>query len=70
MSGRGLTEVFADLPDPREARGVRHGLASVLTIAQCVVLAGTRTLLGSGSGRRMRTGTEPVNLFEAWLVGV
>ena len=38
-------ELFADVPDPRDPRGVRHPLAVVLTLAQTAVLAGARTLL-------------------------
>ena len=38
-------EVFAQIPDPRDPRGVRHDLATVLTLAQTAVLAGARTLL-------------------------
>jgi predicted transposase YbfD/YdcC len=38
-------EVFAQVPDPRDPRGVRHDLATVLTLAQTAVLAGARTLL-------------------------
>jgi len=34
-----------EVPDPRDPRGVRHGLATVLTLAQTAVLAGARTLL-------------------------
>ena len=44
-SRRPLIEVFADVTDPRKPRGVRHGLATVLTVAQCAVLAGARTLV-------------------------
>ncbi len=40
-----LTEVFATVPDPRDPRGVRHPLGSVLGIAQAAVAAGARTLL-------------------------
>lgn len=40
-----LIEVFAQVPDPRDPRGVRHPLAAVLTLAQTAVLAGARTLL-------------------------
>src|SRR5664279_5245861 len=42
LSRRPLMEVFAQIPDPR---GVRHDLATVLTLAQTAVLAGARTLL-------------------------
>ncbi|MDN5776891.1 MAG: ISAs1 family transposase [Humibacillus sp.] len=45
LSRRPLTEVFATIADPRKPRGVRHGLATVLTIAQCAVLTGAKTLL-------------------------
>lgn len=45
LARRPLTEVFASIPDPRKPRGVRHALATVLTIAQCAVLAGAKTLL-------------------------
>lgn len=46
LSRRRLSEVFATVPDPRDPRGVRHRLASVLVIAQAAVAAGARTLLG------------------------
>jgi hypothetical protein len=39
-------EVFAQVPDPRDPRGVRHSLPTVLTLAQTAVLSGARTLLG------------------------
>ena len=42
---RALVEVFADVPDPRKHRGRRHGLAVILTVAVCAVLAGAKTLL-------------------------
>ena len=45
LSRRQLMEVFAQVPDPRDPRGVRHGLATLLTLAQTAVLAGARTLL-------------------------
>lgn len=34
---------LAEVPDPRSARGVRHGVLSVLLISACVVLAGARS---------------------------
>lgn len=40
-----LSEVFAQVRDPRDPRGVGHGLATVLTIAQAAVAAGAWTLL-------------------------
>jgi predicted transposase YbfD/YdcC len=45
LSRRPLMEVFAQVPDPRDPRGVRHALATVLTLAQTAVLGGARTLL-------------------------
>ena len=45
LSRRPLVEVFAQVPDPRDPRGVRHSVATVLTLAQTAVLAGARTLL-------------------------
>ena len=45
LSRRPLTQVFAQVADPRKPRGVRHSLGSVLTVAQCAVLAGARTLV-------------------------
>lgn len=45
LSRRPLMELFAQVPDPRDPRGVRHDLATVLTLAQTAVLAGARTLL-------------------------
>ncbi len=46
LSRRPLSEVFATVPDPRDPRGVRHRLASVLVIAQAAVAGGARTLVG------------------------
>jgi predicted transposase YbfD/YdcC len=40
-----LSDVLAAVPDPRKPRGVRHALATVLTLAQCAVLAGARSLV-------------------------
>ena len=41
-----LATVLAQVPDPRDPRGVRHPLSRVLVIAQAAVAAGARTLLG------------------------
>jgi predicted transposase YbfD/YdcC len=39
-----ITEVFADLPDPRrETDNKRHGLTDILTLAVCAVIAGAET---------------------------
>jgi len=39
---RSLTELFADIPDPRRAQGRRHPLPSVLAIATAASLCGMR----------------------------
>jgi predicted transposase YbfD/YdcC len=38
-----ITEVFADLPDPRLDRNKRHQLTDILTIALCALLCGANT---------------------------
>ena len=43
-SALGLVEVFAGVPDPRSARGIRHPLAAILTMAVCAMLGGARSL--------------------------
>lgn len=48
LARRPLVEVFAAVPDPRAARGVRHSVAVILTLAQLAVLAGARTLVAIG----------------------
>jgi predicted transposase YbfD/YdcC len=40
---RGLLERLAEVPDPRDPRGVRYPLAGLLTIAVCAVMAGAVT---------------------------
>jgi predicted transposase YbfD/YdcC len=44
----GLVERLAEVPDPRDPRGVRHRLAVVLTLTACAVLAGATSLLAVG----------------------
>jgi hypothetical protein len=44
----GLLERLAEVPDPRDPRGVRHALAAVLAITACAVLAGATSLLAVG----------------------
>lgn len=44
----GLLERLAQVPDPRDPRGVRHTLAVVLALTACVVLAGATSLLAVG----------------------
>jgi predicted transposase YbfD/YdcC len=38
-----ISDVFADLPDPRMERNKRHHLTDILTIALCAVLCGANT---------------------------
>lgn len=38
-----ITDVFADMPDPRLDRNKRHHLTDILTIALCAVLCGANT---------------------------
>ncbi|MFF0087695.1 ISAs1 family transposase [Streptomyces canus] len=40
-----LLKYLAQVPDPRDPRGVRHPLAAVLALTACAVLAGARSLL-------------------------
>ena len=44
----GLLGRLAQVPDPRDPRGVRHALVSVLALAACAVLAGATSLLAVG----------------------
>jgi hypothetical protein len=46
----GLLERLASIPDPRDRRGRRHALVSVLSLAAAAVLAGARSLTASPSG--------------------
>lgn len=43
-----LLERLAQVPDPRDPRGVRHVLAFVLALTACAVLAGATSLLAVG----------------------
>jgi hypothetical protein len=40
-----LADALAGVVDPRKRRGVRHGLAMVLTAAVCAVAAGARSFV-------------------------
>lgn len=44
----GLVAHLATVPDPRDRRGVRHRLASLLSVAVCAVLAGAKSLAAIG----------------------
>lgn len=44
----GLLERLAQVPDPRDPRGVRHALSVVLALTACAVVAGAASLLAVG----------------------
>ncbi|MEW1914730.1 ISAs1 family transposase [Kitasatospora sp. NPDC085895] len=44
----GLLEQFAEVPDPRDPRGVRHALVVVLALTACAVLAGATSAVAVG----------------------
>jgi predicted transposase YbfD/YdcC len=44
----GLVAHLATVPDPRDRRGLRHRLASVLAVAVCAVLTGAKSLAAIG----------------------
>ncbi|MGW7241502.1 transposase family protein [Streptomyces sp. NPDC054804] len=44
----GLLKGPAQVPDPRDPRGVRHALAAVLTLTACAVLNGATSLPAVG----------------------
>lgn len=48
----GIAERLATLPDPRDRRGRRHSLVSVLLTAACAVLSGARSYLAIGQWAR------------------
>ena len=45
-TGAGLLACFAAVPDPRDPRGLRHSLASILGLCTAAVLAGEVDLVG------------------------
>ena len=38
-----LVDAFGEVPDPRKARGIRHGVAAILLLGACAVLTGARS---------------------------
>ena len=38
-----LVEAFAQVPDPRHARGIRHGVLAIMLLGACAVLTGARS---------------------------
>ena len=47
-----LLEVFADIPDVRSRRGIRHPLPSMLALACCAMLCGARSYSAIAEGGR------------------
>lgn len=45
---QGLVAHLESVPDPRDRRGVRHRLTSLLSVAVCAVLAGAKSLAAIG----------------------
>ncbi len=43
-----LAEVFGEVPDPRNARGIRHGVAAILLLGACAVMTGARSFAAIG----------------------
>src|SRR5512142_2047032 len=74
-----LRAVLAQVADPRAPRGVRHRLATVLTLAACAVLAGARSFVAVAEGRPIptrpprggpgRAGAERVDVSRLFKVG-
>ena len=44
-----LVDAFERVPDPRRARGIRHGLVPLLMLAACAVMTGARSFAAIGS---------------------
>src|SRR3954463_13869479 len=47
-----LVEAFERVPDPRRARGIRHGLVPLLVVAACAVMTGARSFAAIGEYAR------------------
>src|SRR5215475_5626183 len=44
-SGGNVLECFASIPDPRDRRGIRHRLPTILGLATAAMLSGQKTLV-------------------------
>lgn len=44
-----LVEAFCGIPDPRRARGIRHGVLPILLLGACAVLSGARSFASIGA---------------------
>jgi hypothetical protein len=47
-----LVEALERVPDPRRARGIRHGLVPLLVLAACAVMTGARSFAAIGEYAR------------------
>jgi hypothetical protein len=47
-----LVDAFERVPDPRQARGIRHGLVPLLMLAACAVMTGARSFAAIGEYAR------------------
>src|SRR5215210_1713739 len=52
--GRGLLEAFAQVPDPRRARGRRHPLPALLALSAAAMLSGARSLYAIAQWGRLQ----------------
>ncbi|MGP3963499.1 transposase family protein [Nonomuraea sp. 3N208] len=48
-----LLDHLRQVPDPRDRRGIRHALASILAVAAAAVLAGARSFTAIGEWTAM-----------------
>ena len=73
---QGLVAHLATVPDPRDRRGVRHRLTSLLSVAVCAVLAGARSLSAIGEWAadapaevlvRLGVRTDPLTVAESFF---
>jgi hypothetical protein len=67
LAALSLVEAFSEVPDPRHARGIRHGVVAILLLGACAVLTGARSFAAIGeyaqdTGRAIldRLGVGPV----------
>ncbi|MFD0022999.1 transposase family protein [Streptomyces sp. NPDC058382] len=63
-----LLEWLAEVPDPRDPRGVRHRLTVVLVLDACAVLSGATSLLAVGEwiADARRSYGPLASLYPAW----
>lgn len=62
LSRQPLVQVLRNITDPRDGRGVRHGLFTVLSLAVTGVLAGCRNLIAIWEHATDLTGADLVAL--------